>query len=1664
RAQLGGDVLRAQVEHWRAALAGIPPALELPADRAPAGPRTHEGAVAPVAVPPELYARVRALAAATGTTPFMVLLAAWQALLGRWSGQDDVVVGSPVAGRDRAETEGVVGFFVNMLPLRGDLSGAPGFRALLGRARAATLDAYAHQELPFERLVEELKVDRGLGTTPVFQATFALQTAHPGELRLPGVRVGWPELAHRIAKFDVSLDLEPRDGGLGGRLEYATDRFSAATAGALARHYAALLAAVTADPDARVADAELLGPDERARLAEWQRPRLPLPQGPGLLHAAFEARAAAAPDAVAVVQGGWALTYRELDERAGRLAARLRAAGVAPETRVAVLLDRSPEAVAALLGVLKAGGVYVPLEPGHPAERLAWILDDCAAEVLVVRGAVPPPLAGFRGRVVAVEGDALALAPEPLLGAGDAVHPAHLAYVVYTSGSTGRPKGVAVQHVEAAAHCRAAAAEYGLGPGDRVLQFASPGFDVALEQVLAPLSAGARIVLRGEEVPSGAELARLVREQGLTLVNLPTAYWHALAGEADAQAAVAAHARLVLVGAEAMSPEAARRWMASPARAVRLLNGYGPTETIVTSTAAPVPPELPADCPRVPIGRPLPGRTAYVLDAELRPCPVGVPGELCVGGLLARGYLGNPAATARAFVPDPFAAAPGARMYRTGDRARWLPSGELEFLGRLDAQVKVRGFRVEPGEIEAVLRAHPAVRDAAVAAHPGPDGARLAAYWVGDVDAAALREWARARLPEHMVPCAWVALEALPHTPNGKVDVRALPAPPPPRADASAAAPRTPTEQRVAAVFRELLGGPAPGRQDNFFEVGGHSLLATRLVSRVRDAFGVELPVRAVFESSTVAALAERIDAARPAHDGPPPLVPRGAMDEAPLSFAQERMWFLQRMDPGSGAYNMPVVLDLAGPLDVEALRGALTTLVARHEVLRTRFREVDGATVQVVQSPAPFLLPLVDAAPGELERLLDEDARRPFDLEADLPIRAALFRTGAEAYTLALNLHHAAADGWSFGILFRELSALYRAAVTGAAAELPEPALQYADYAVWQRAWLHGAALERQVGHWRQKLAGAPALLELPLDRPRPAALGNRGAVHGFRVPAELAARLAALAREENATPFMAGLAAFQALLGRWARQDDVVVGSPIAGRTRAEVEPVVGLFVNTLALRADLSGRPSYRALLRRVREATLDAYAHQDVPFEKLVDELQVERSLSHAPLFQAMFSLQNAPDAAVALEGVAVREHETAHRTAKFDVSLSLTEQGGELAAWLEYATDLWDAATAERLGAHYLRLLDQATAEPDRPLASLDLAGDDERRALAEWNAAAARPGDAFAPVHEAFAAVASRTPDAVAVAWDGGSLTFAELEARANRLAHHLAAVGVRPGARVALCLERSPEMVVALLAVLKAGAAYVPVDPEYPADRKAHLLRDSGAPVVLTHSWLVADLPRTDARVLALDAEAERIAARPADRPEGETHPDAAAYVIYTSGSTGTPKGVQVPHRALSNHMAWMARAFPLGADGAVLQKTPFGFDASVWEFWAPLTEGGRLVLARPGGHRDPAYLVDALRRGRITHLQLVPSLLGVLVDEPGLEACTDLRRVFCGGEALATVLAERLRARVDVEVVNLYGPTEACIDASFHRCDPPRDPAAAPIGVPVDNTRLYVLDDALL
>ncbi|MET0395315.1 MAG: amino acid adenylation domain-containing protein, partial [Longimicrobiaceae bacterium] len=1415
RLRPGGGTLERELDFWRARLAGAPPVLELPADhpRAPAGGR--RGGQVELAVPAATAAALRRLGRAEGTTPFITLLAAFQLLLARYAGQDDVVVGTPIAGRTHRELEGLVGFFVNSLAVRVDVSGDPTFRTLLRRTREAVLGAFAHQEVPFERLVEELQPERSPGRSPVFQALFTLHGGDAPGPRLPGARTEVEEVWSGRAKFDVSVALRDGGGALAGTFAYDAGLFERATAERMAAHFVALLGAAADAPGERVSMLSLVDEAERRRLEAWNDTARGGPDA--LAHEMFARQAARTPDAPAVACGAERMSYAQLDAASNRIARALREMGVRAESRVAVCLEPSVEMVAAVLGVLRAGGAYVPLDPEYPAERLRLVLEDAAPRVLLSRASPAARLPARGPDTLLLDRDAARIAAQDAGPVEGGAGPDSLAYVIYTSGSTGTPKGVLVEHRGLSGLLRAAREELGFREGDAAAALASFAFDIWGFETLAPLAAGGavRLVPRERVMDVGALLEEC---RDATLLHAVPALMRRLV---DAGPGALPAARRLFVGGDVVPPELLEAMRAVFPRAeVRVL--YGPTEATVLASSHPL-----ADGPvpaRPVIGRPLGDARLYVAGGAGEWLPAGIPGELLIGGAgVARGYLGRPGLTAEKFVPDAFSGTPGARLYRTGDRVRLRTDGTLEFLGRVDFQVKIRGFRIEPGEVEAALLRHPEVRDSAVVAREDrPGEPRLVAYVVPEPGAApardALRAWLRERLPEHMVPGALVVVDALPRTPEGKTDRRALPAPDSAPDDPAESAPRTPEEEILAGIWAEVLGVERVGIHDDFFQLGGHSLLATRVVSRVRALLGAELPLRALFESPTVAGIAAGLRS----HGGAaaPPLLPAPRGRPLPLSFSQQRLWFLDRMEPVNAHHNIPFALRLRGPLDAGALGRALAEVLRRHEALRTVFREDDAGPVQVVLPADGFRLPVVELGglpEAARERAMRERAEaelgRPVDLEAGPLMRAALLRMGRGEHVLLLMVHHAAGDAWSFGVLYRELSRLYAAFLAGRPSPLPPLAVQYGDYAAWQRAHLRDATLERQVAFWRGRLEGAPPLLELPTDRPRPALQTHRAGEVAFALPAAPRSRLRELDRREGVTPFMTFLAALAVLLRRLSGQDDVVVGTPIAGRTRAETEGLIGFFVNMLALRTDLSGDPSFRELLGRVREATLGAYAHQDVPFEKLLEELRIQRSLGHASVYQVSMVLHNADVGMPELEGVRASRVELKTRTTPFDLTLVVAEKAdGGMRGSLIYNADLFDEATAAAHAALLRAVLEDAAARPDAPISTIAPVLEEERALQLERWSATAPALPSHRPVHHLLREAALRAPDAPAVAQEGAAaLSHADLHRRADALARRLTSLGVAPETRVALCLERSPQMLVAVLAVLKSGGCYVP-------------------------------------------------------------------------------------------------------------------------------------------------------------------------------------------------------------------------------------------------------------
>ncbi|MFO0758967.1 MAG: amino acid adenylation domain-containing protein [Byssovorax sp.] len=1644
RSSLSDASLAPSLAYHRAALDGAPALLDLPLDFPRPAEPSHRGAAAPIAIPAGVALAFAERCRADGMTLFSGLLALFQALLHRFSGQDDLLVGTPLLGRSRSEVFGVVGPLIDTAVLRARFDDDPSFTTLGRRAQAAVQGALAHADLPFSKLVEALAPPRSPRHAPLFQVLFRLQEGAPGPLDLPAIEVTPLPVESGASDLDLSLSLTRTSEGLSGALRYDTEIFSASTAARMASSFGVLLAAALADPDRPVAALPLVSRDDRrAILSIHEDTAAPIPDGTVIDR--IDAQVARRPDAIAVSWEGHEVSYAALREGARQIARRLRSMGAGRGARVGIHLDRSPRLVAAVLGVLAAGAAYVPLDPAYPEERLRFMIEDADLAAIVSEAAIAgtlPPLAA--PVLVADDGDPAPPADRAL----PRVDPADPAYVIYTSGSTGRPKGVVVPHRALSNFLAHMARDPGLSPADRLLAVTTLSFDIAGLELLLPLSAGATIELAPRAVAAdGALLRDLLHRSRSTVIQATPSTFRMLL---DAGFEGGPHLR-ILSGGERLPDDLAAALLA---RAAAVYNLYGPTETTIWSTMKRLSPGE-----RVTIGRPIANTRVYVLDRRGQPQPFGVPGEIVIGGAgVALGYHGNAALTAARFVLDPFAAEASARMYRTGDLGLLREDGSLEHLGRLDAQIKLRGVRIEPGEIEAALCAHPAIGEAAVVLGPREQlvaAVTLRAGWHA-ADAAALTTFLSARLPAPFLPSIFVTAPALPRTPNGKLDRRAVlalvaeDAVAHSREVSLAEAPRSPIEERLAALWAEALGAPPRGIDEDFFAAGGHSLLGARLLARIRAGFGVELTLRKLFGAPTIRALAVEIAAlgarARPLVPAPgaPPVLDR----------AQERLWFLEQLAPGTAAYHIPVALRLRGPLDEAALDRALVRIVTRHEVLRTAVRAERGAPVALLLDPPARALTVADVSEEELPAALSAASRAPFALDREPLLRPTLFRVAPDDHALLLLLHHIAADGFSIGLVLDELSALYRDA--GALPPLP---LQYADLARDRRDLAGGGALAEAEAQAHERLDGAPRTLDLPLDHPRPAVRAYAGdTCHAALSPA-LVTELAALALRARVTPFMVLLAAFEVLLGRYTGQRCFLLGTPVAGRSRVETEGLIGLFVNTLVLRADLAEGMPFLDLLARVREDALDAFAGELVPFERLVEALAPVRSTARAPLVEVLFSLQNAPRRAAALAGLTAAPIPLFTGTAKLDLSLAVTPRDGGLDIVAEYDRALFLPATIERLLASFEVVLRAVVARPDASIDALPILSAADEEALLACN----RTERAFPdpqPIPRRIAEQAARTPDLAAVRFEGRELTYAALLSRARSLAHLLRVRGVGKETIVGIFLPRGLDLPVALLAVLLAGGAYLPLDPSYPPERLRMMIEDAAPRVILAEPSLAPRLPRSDAFVLtALGGGA--------DSPEieadlGDPSLDDLAYVIFTSGSTGRPKGVMVTHRAIHNRLAWGQEAMPIGPGDRVLQKTPLGFDVSVWELFWPLQTGACLVLARPEGHKDPGYLVEVIERERITLVHFVPSMLRAFLERPDLARCRALRRVLASGEALPPDLAAALLERLpSISLHNLYGPTEAAVEVTAFTCVP--GAREVPIGHPIANCTVHLLDAAL-
>ena len=1673
RNYLQGETLQKQVSFWQTHLAAcqeVAPVLSLPTDRPYPPIRTFKGGSIPLIFLAERMEKLVSLCRAEKCTLFMALLAAFQTLLYRYSGQSNIIVGVPIANRLRAESEGLIGFFVNTLAIRSELNGQLTFLDLLHQVRDNFSLAIQSQDLPFERLVQILNLERKLSQTTLFQVMFVYQNTPISQLELPNLKVSPLDVSTDTTKYDLTLFLTESHTGLTGALTYNSDIFEPSTVARLAESFFALLESIGDHSDLSLNNLTILSTEQQnlflTNLSVRAKEKIQIEPS---FSRRFEAQVMRNPDMLALAAAGQSLSYDQLNRKANRLARHLQSLGVGPNVAVAIYLPRCVDLLVAVLAIFKAGGAYLPIDPAIPAERLAFLISDSASQAVITHRSLARHLPVESRSVVLDEFNFLEqatsdinLAVEPL--------PDHLAYIIYTSGTTGQPKGVLIEH-GALMHL-----DFGLRqaifdhhPGGspwRVSLNAPLTFDSSVKQLTLLLS-GHCVVIVPEEVRRDppAFLAFLESEHIDVLDCTPSQLQ--LLVESGLLARGAYCPALVLVGGEAIPVELWQRLMESQSTA--FYNVYGPTECTVDATAVRISPATPAPC----LGWPIGNTEVLVLDRRLQPVPLGFPGELCLGGPgLARGYLNRPELTAERFVQHPFRS--GERLYRTGDRARYLPDGAIEFLGRSDTQVKLRGYRVELGEIEACLRNQASVREAAVLLVE----THLVAYVVMQeglvCEPPLLRAALLAHLPDYMVPAFFIPLSELPLSPNGKLDRRSLlglPLPAP-TAVATASLIDDPLLELITSQCEGLLGVRPVRGSDNFFELGGHSLLAARLMARIRQATGVNLPLRLLFDTPSLAALAEQVRCALGRSvEAQVPIVPVDATLPLPLSFSQQRLWFLDQLEPGRSFYSIPAALRLSGTLDPQALETALSALIVRHASLRTTFEAHNGMPFQVIHPVQPFQLQITDLSTradpqDEARQIAIQAAERPFDLARGPLFRALLLRIAPQEHLLVLVFHHIISDAWSLAVFTRELSVLYSAAKERRVPDLPSPSIQYHDFSTWQQAALQGSALQDLLDFWLAQLPvasdGAQPVLALPGDHARLPVQSYRGGSCPIVLPTELTRRLRLFSQQQGCTLFMTLLGAFSTLLFRYTGQNDIRIGVPYAGRSRPELEGLIGFFVNTLVIRSQIDPHQSFSHLVHSIRETTLAAYAHAEMPFERLVEALQPDRSLSINPLIQVMFAFENTPAPHLDLPGLTVQAQPLPTRTAKFDLTLALADNDLELQGEIEYNADLFNRDTIERMVSHLITLLECALDNSGGPLAHLNLLPPAERSLLLERFQPSPTPLPETT-LAELFEAQVARSPQAVAIVDGLHSLSYADLNARANRLARYLRSMGVGPEVIVAICLERSSDLLVALLAVLKAGGAYLPIDPAYPVERRSYLLQDSQAAILLSHSVFLEGVS-SRAVVICLDQQPCPWENLEAHNLPALARPQHLAYVIYTSGSTGKPKGVLIEQRSIVNHCLAMADIFNLTSDDRVLQFAAPGFDVALEEIFPTWYAGATLILRPLHLIAPDAEFQHFISQKAITVLNLPSPFWHAWSPAEISTLPVSLRLLILGSDRTDPAHFAAWRASLPgrVQLANAYGLTEMTVTSLIHFAIPQDSPrlTSVPIGRPISNTRAYIVD----
>jgi len=1671
------------------------------------------------------------------TTKFNFFLTCWQILLCRLTGQSDLVIGTIFDGRPYQELETALGLFAKYLPIHCHIDESDCFIQVLQKVDTAIVEAYSYQEFFAWEQILSFTDNTNILSPQLF--CFDFEEYQPKSLS--------NDVSFLIQKqyicfeqFKIKLACIDKEDAIELKFHYNPTLFSSETIEQLSSQFNTLLESIFSNLNLPLRELQIVSKSEQDKLLiQWNNTKVNY-QRFQCIHQLFESQVERNPHAIAVVYENQKLTYQELNQRANQLAHYLQKLGVKPEVLVGICLERSLEMVIGILGIFKAGGAYVPLDPNYPQERLAFMLADTKIPVLLTQQQLVEKFSEYEAYIICLDSDWDQIAQESLENLVSSVTLDNLAYVIYTSGSTGKPKGVMNNHKGISNRLLWMQSTFQLTANDRVLQKTSFSFDVSIWELFSPLLAGANLVLAK---PSGhqdtAYLVELIAQQQITIVHFVPSMLTLFLQELGLEKCQSL--KRVFCSGEALSFDLQERFFTR--LDAELYNLYGPTEASIEVTSW--------HCQRnsnhtiVPIGRAIANTQMYILDQHLQPVPTGASGELHIGGVgLARGYLARPDLTAKKFISNPFSNEPDSRLYKTGDLGRYLPDGNIEYLGRIDDQVKIRGFRIELGEIEAVLNQHPAVLQATIQAqedgklHPQGDGAfghgeeamphaaaggtstthegmefpaafnevdgkRLVAYIVPNSELvptiSELRCFLQQKLPDYMMPSAFILLKTLPLTPSGKVDRKALATaqqclrralPTQLHPESSFVAPRTPAEEIVVNIWKQVLHLEKVGIQDNFFELGGHSLLAIQVNSRLNKAFGVELSVRSLFEAPTVEKLVEAIAPGTPSVNANISnekaqvqiISQRTRTEPCPLSFAQQRLWFLNQLEVDSFAYNISAAVRLKGMLNIIALHESFNEIVRRHEALRTSFAIAssgaysfgeasyaerlgekpiaDGQPVQIVAPALTLTFPVISLRDMseidqevEVQRLAKSEAQQPFNLAQTPLLRGTLLQLNDTNHVLLFTAHHIVFDGWSIGILIRELVVLYEAFSTGKLSPLPKLPIQYADFALWQRKWLLGEVIKSQIAYWQQQLAGI-SVLQLPTDRPRPKIQTFRGATESFFLSAKLTEALKVLSLQEGVTLFMTLLTAFKTLLYRYSGQEDIAVGSPIANRNQTETENLIGFFVNTIVLRTDVSGNPSFRELLHRVRECTLSAYAHQDLPFEYLVEKLQPERNLNHNPIFQVMFAFQNAATEELKLPGLNLNFLNFDRQAATFDLSVSMQDGKSGVQGKFEYNTDLFNADTIRRMVEHFQILLAGIVEHPEQQLSSLPLlSATQQQELLVEWNNTRVNYSQNQC-VHQLFEAQVERTPNNIAIAFVEQQITYSHLNAQANQLAHYLQKMGVGTEVIVGICIERSLEMVIGLLAILKTGGAYLPLDPRLPKERLALMLEDAQVSVVLTQEKLLAVLPE-DINLVILDADWQEIAKQDKCNPTSQVTTENLAYVIYTSGSTGRPKGVQILHSAVVNFLHSAHQTLQLVEQDIFLSVTTLSFDIAVLEIFLPLIIGARVVIVSRGVATDGVQLSDALAKSAATVMQATPATWQMLV-ETGWWGNPQLK-ILCGGEALPRNLANQLLQRC-ASLWNLYGPTETTIWSTAYKVE--TESSIVPIGRPLANTQIYILD----